>query len=76
MTNYVVPIATTQVFVLPTTAAYEAVMEWLNAASIVARLQHGIVSIAGQRSQRRITITASAMTTDIDVAVPILPIPV
>lgn len=76
MTTYVVPILTTQVFVLPTTTAYDAVMAWLNAASVPVRLQHGIVSIAGQRSQHRVTVTAVSVTTDIDTSIPLLPLPV
>lgn len=76
MTTYIVPVITTQVFVLPTTTAYDATMAWLNAASVPVRLQHGIVSVAGQRSQRRVTITAVSVNTDIDTNVPLLPIPV
>lgn len=75
MAAYVVPIVTTQVFVLPVTAAYDAVMAWLNAASVAVRLQHGIVTVAGQRSQRRITITAVSVNTDIDTDIPLMTLP-
>lgn len=74
MPKYAVPITNTQVFQLPTTTDYDAVLAWLNAASATTKAQRGIASVSGNRSQRTITITAPSAVTDIDTSVPILPI--
>lgn len=74
MPRYAVPITTTHVFTLATTADYDLVMAWLNAADAATKLQHGIASVSGVRNQRRITITVPSMMSDIDTDKPILPV--
>lgn len=75
MPKYAVPVTTTQVFVLNTTADYDAVLAWLSAPSTDVKREHGVDTVVGSRSQRRITITAPVATTDINTDIPILPLP-
>lgn len=72
MPTYTVPLATTQVFVLPTTADYDLVMSWLNAPDLTTKRQRGMETVTGNRDDLTITVTAVQQTTDIDTDIPIV----
>lgn len=65
------PVAMTGVTVVATTAEYDALVAWLNAAGAALLTARGILSWTGTRTARRITFTFANQQMDVDTSIPL-----